>query len=160
MRERAARIKAIAWNKYRVKIMEGLCDGGVPQAWLGHYASTCLRTACALFGCERKEEGYEWLEKAFNAFPKWDSIPDGTEMEVGDPLIFGGVKVVKGKSFMIIPDGRKEPIINSFMFDDIRWLLYYSLTAPHGWEWFNPVRNEERFKEYIERARIMNEKNS
>ncbi len=150
--------KAVAWNKYRIKIMEGLSDEGVPQAWLGHYASTCLRTACALFGCGRKEEGYEWLEKTFEAFPKWDSIPDGTEMDVGDPLIFGGVKVVKGKSFIIIPDGRKEPIVNHYMFEDTHWLLHYSLTAPHGWEWFNPVRNEERFKEYIERAKKLDEK--
>lgn len=29
------------------------------------------------------------------------------------------------------------------------------MTAPRGWEWFNPVRNEERFKEYIERAKKM-----
>ena len=27
--------------------------------------------------------------------------------------------------------------------------------APRGWEWFNPVRNEDRFKEYIERAKKM-----
>ena len=33
--------------------------------------------------------------------------------------------------------------------------MYYGMTAPRGWEWFNPVRNEERFKEYIERAKKM-----
>ena len=31
--------------------------------------------------------------------------------------------------------------------------MYYGMTAPRGWEWFNSVRNEERFKEYIERAK-------
>ncbi len=154
----AAPEKAVAWNKYRIKLMEGLGDEGVPQAWLGHYASTCFRTACALFGCERKEEGYEWLEKAFEAFPKWDSIPDGAEMEVGDPLIYGGIKVVKGKSYILIPDGRKEPIVNDHMFKDSSWLIQYGLTAPHGWEWFNPVRNEDRFKKYIERAKKLIEK--
>ena len=37
--------------------------------------------------------------------------------------------------------------------------MYYGMTAPHGWEWFNPVRDEDRFKEYVERARKMTENN-
>ena len=36
--------------------------------------------------------------------------------------------------------------------------MFYGLTAPHGWEWFNSVRNEDRFKEYIERAKNMIDK--
>ena len=155
----AAQEKAVAWNKYRLKIMEGLGDGVVPDAWLGHYASTSFRTACALFGCGKKEEGYEWLEKAFEAYPKWDSIPDGTEMDVGDPLIYGGIKVVKGKGQIKLPDDAIEPITYDHLFEGTCDLMYYGMTAPHGWEWFNPVRNEDRFKEYIERAKKMVEKN-
>ncbi len=149
----AAPEKAVAWNKYRLKLLEGLDEGeNVPSAWLGLYASTSFRTACALFGVDKKEEGYEWLERAFEAFPKWDSIAEGAEMEVGDPLIYGGIKVVKGKSFVLLPDGRREPISYEYMFEDTSYLMYYGLTAKHGWEWFNSVRNEDRFKEYIERA--------
>ena len=151
----AAQEKAVAWNKYRLKIMEGLGEGLVPDAWLGHYASTSFRTACALFGCGKKEEGYEWLEKAFEAYPKWDSIPDGTEMEVGDPLIYGGIKVVKGKGQIKLPDDTIEPITYDHLFEGTCDLMYYGMTAPRGWEWFNPVRNEDRFKEYIERAKKM-----
>lgn len=151
----AAQEKAVAWNKYRLKIMEGLGEGDVPDAWLGHYASTSFRTACALFGCGKKEEGYEWLEKAFEAYPKWDSIPDGTEMDVGDPLIYGGIKVVKGKGQIKLPDDTIEPITYDHLFEGTCDLMYYGMTAPRGWEWFNPVRNEDRFKEYIERAKKM-----
>ena len=154
----AAQEKAVAWNKYRLKIMEGLGDGTVPVAWLGHYASTSFRTACALFGCGKKEEGYEWLEKAFEAYPKWDSIPDGTEMDVGDPLIYGGIKVIKGKGFIKLPDSTKEPLSYNHLFEGDCGLMYYGMTAPRGWEWFNPVRNEDRFKEYIERAKKMADK--
>jgi len=155
----AAQEKAVAWNKYRLHIMEGLGDGAVPEAWLGHYASTSFRTACALFGCGKKEEGYEWLEKAFEAYPKWDSIPDGTEMEVGDPLIYGGIKIIKGKSVITLPDGTKEAIAYDHLFEGDCSLMHYGMTAPRGWEWFNPVRDEEKFKEYIERAKIMMDKN-
>ena len=151
----AAQEKAVAWNKYRLKIMEGLGEGVVPDAWLGHYASTSFRTACALFGCGEKDEGYEWLEKAFEAYPKWDNIPDGTEMEVGDPLIYGGIKVVKGKALIKLPDGTIEPISYDHLFVGTCSLMYYGMTAPRGWEWFNSVRNEDRFKEYIERAKKM-----
>lgn len=149
----AAQEKAAAWNKYRVKIMEGLGDGVVPDAWLGHYASTCFRTACALFGCHKMDEGYEWLEKAFEAYPKWDNIPDGAEMEVGDPLIYGGIKVIKGKDLIKLPDGSLEPLDYDWLFDGDSKLMHYGMTAPRGWEWFNPVRDQARFKEYIERAK-------
>ncbi|MBR5780267.1 MAG: sigma-70 family RNA polymerase sigma factor [Clostridia bacterium] len=155
----AAPEKAVAWNKYRLKLLEGLGDGEVPDAWLGLYASTSFRTACALFGIGKKEEGYEWLEIAFEAFPKWESIAEGTEMEVGDPLIYGGVKVIKGISCVLLPDGRREPIFNEYMFEDTSYLMYYGLTAKHGWEWFNSVRDEERFKQYVKRAERLVGKN-
>lgn len=151
----AAQEKAVAWNKYRLKILEGLGDGTVPDAWLGHYASTCFRTACALFGCEKKDEGYMWLDKAFEAYPKWDNISEGTEMDVGDPLIYGGIKVVKGKDVIKLPDGTMEPISYENLFSGSCNLMYYGMTAPRGWEWFNSVRNEERFKQYIERAKAL-----
>ncbi len=147
--------RAVAWNKYSLRIMEGLGDGSVPDAWLGRYASTSFRTACALFGCGKKEEGYEWLERAFEAYPKWDSIPDGTEMDVGDPFIYGGIKVVKGRGLIKLPDDTIEPITYDYMFEGTCDLMHYGMTAPRGWEWFNSVRGEERFKAYIERARIM-----
>ncbi|MBO5649640.1 MAG: sigma-70 family RNA polymerase sigma factor [Clostridia bacterium] len=154
----AAQEKAVAWNKYRLHIMEGLGDGAVPEAWLGHYASTSFRTACALFGCGKKDEGYAWLEKAFEAYPKWDSIPDGTEMDVGDPLIYGGIKVVKGKGHIKLPDDTIEPIAYDHLFEGTCNLMYRGMTAPQGWEWFDSVRNEDRFKEYIERAQKMADK--
>ena len=150
--------KAIALNKYRMKTMETLGDGTVPEAWLVDYASTSFRTSCALFGVGKKEEGYEFLDKAFEAYQKWHNIPDGAEMETGNPLIYGGVKVVKGKAYVKLPDGKKEPLYYENMFRGNCDLMYDGMTAPHGWEWFNSVRNEERFKEYVERAKKMAEK--
>lgn len=154
----AAQEKAVAWNKQRIKTLESLGDGTVPDAWLGFYASTIFRTACALFGCRKFEEGYEWLERAFEVYPKWDEIPNGTEMNVGDPLIFGGIKVVKGKGLIKLPDGTMEPIYHNHMFEGSCDLMYSGMTAPRGWEWFNPVRKEERFKAYIDRAKALADK--
>ena len=149
----AAPEKAAAWNKYRMQVMEGLGENGeIPMAWMGLYSSTCFRAACALFGCGQKEEGYEYLERAFKLFPKWDSISEGEEMDVGNALIYGGIKVIKGKGVIKLPDGTKEPISYDHLFDVHISFMHHGMTALYGWEWFNPVRDEERFKQYVERA--------
>ena len=111
-----------------------------------------------MLGCGKKEEGYELLEKAFEIYTKWDSIPNGTEMDVGDPLIYGDIKVIKGKSLIKLPDDTIEPISYEHLFNETCSLMYYGLTAPYGWEWFDSVRNEDCFKEYIERAKNMIDK--
>lgn len=148
--------KAVAWNKYRMQIMEGLSsDGSIPDAWKGHYYSTCFRTACALFGSGERTEGYKYLERAFELYPEWRKIKEGEEMDVGNELIYGDIKVVKDKHYIVLPDGRKEPIYHSYLFDCDDELLVYGMTAESGWEWFDSVRDEELFKEYIDRARKM-----
>ena len=138
--------------------MEGLgTDGEVPRAWWGFYASTCFRAACALFGSGNRDEGYEYLERVFELFERWEAIPEGEELEVGDPLIYGDIKIIKGKSVIKLPDGTLEPQMYDWLFEDQCRLVYYGLTATGGWEWFNPVRNEDKYKEYIERARKLME---
>lgn len=150
--------KAIAWNKYRMSICESLGEKqSIPRAWLGHYASTCFRTACALFGCGSNEEGYEFLDRSFELYPKWDKISNDELLEVGNEQIYGGVKVVKGKGLIELPDGTREPLQYNWLFEDTVGLMYYGMTATQGWEWFNGVRNEERFKAAIERARKLME---
>ncbi len=153
--------KAAEWGKYHIRIVEFLAEGGeIPRAWLGRYWRAHFATACALFGCdteESKAEGYQHLERAFELYPKWAEIPDGEALEVGNELIFGGIKLIKGKGFIELPDGTREPIDYSYLFHPSAKQMYYGMTATHGWEWFNPVREEERFKEYIERAKILME---
>jgi hypothetical protein len=154
----AAPEKAVAWNKYRLSVMEGLnSDNTIPNAWLGLYASTTFRLACALFGCGKNDEGYECLEKAFEIYPRWSAIADGTELDVGDPLIYGDIKLVKGRSLIKLPDGTNESMSYDSIFHCSKDLMYYGMTAAQGWEWFDPVRNEERFKLFVEKAKKLAE---
>lgn len=126
-----------------------------PAGWLGLYAATCFRTACALFGCGRKEEGYICLERAFELFRQWADIPDGTEMEAGKAFVFGGVRLVKGKGVLLLPDGSREPFEECSLYGTRIDLPYYGMTAPSGWEWFDSVRGEERFRAFVERAKAL-----
>ena len=145
--------KAVAWTKYRMQTVEGFGENGeIPRAWFGFYSVTCFRTACALFGCGINEEGYEYLERTFDLFKKWDSIPDGEAIEVGNDLIYGGIKVIKGKGIIRLPDGRTEVNYGDDLFSDDISLVHYGLTAAYGWKWFNGVRKEERFLKYVDRA--------
>lgn len=159
----AAPEKAAEWGKYHIRMVEFLAEGGeIPRAWLGRYWRAHFAAACALFGCdtpETKEEGYCYLERAFELYPKWAEIPDGEALEVGNELIYGGIKLIKGKGVIELPDGTREPLDYDYLFHLTADNMYYGMTAPRGWEWFNPVREEERFKAYIERAKKLMENN-
>lgn len=152
-------VRASEIGKYHIRIVEFLAEGGdIPRAWLGRYWRAHFYTACTLFGAGKKEEGYEYLEKAFSLYHAWNDIPDGEALEVGNEHIFGGIKVIKGKGLILLPDGRTEPYDHDYILHPSAGNMYYGMTAPRGWEWFNSVRNEERFKEYIAKARELTEK--
>ncbi len=159
----AAPQKAAEWGKYHIRIVEFLAEGGeIPRAWLGRYWRAHFSTACALFGCESEEtkaEGYWYLERAFELYPKWEEIPDGEALEVGNEHIYGGIKLIKREGVIELPDGTREPLDYYYLFHPKAEHMYYGMTAPRGWEWFNPVRDEEKFKEYIERAKKLMDEN-
>ncbi len=148
--------KGVAWNKYKLKVVEGLYfDGTVPQAWLGLYAATQLRTGCALCGLGKGEEAKPYLEKSLQSFLKWEEIENGTPMEVGDPLIYGGIKLIKGDDLLLLPDGKYDRVKRdySYLFGGGIGILAYAVTSDRGWEWFDGVRNEAWFKDFVQRVK-------
>ncbi len=158
----AAPEKSVAWHEYRIRMVEFLAEGGeIPQAWCGVYAYLHFAAACSSFGCGRNEAGYAYIEKTFELYPKWFSIPDQTPMEVGNFWVFGGMKIIKNGFEVVFPDGEKQTIRNyCYMFHDDMWgykWMYHGMTAASGWEWFDGVREEDRFREYVERARVLAE---
>ncbi len=141
--------------KERIRILEFFGENGeVPTAWQGYYAELHFRVACGLFGCGSRDEGYNYLDKAFELYRRWFDVPMGAELEFGKKIIFGGVKTVKGKDIILLPDGTEEPLLGegSRMTVQDNELLYNCMTYPYGWEWLDPVRDDEKFKEYVEKA--------
>ena len=158
--------RGVAWAKYRIKMIENMLtdeQGEIAPAWLGLYADMHFMAACTMFGCKKpelREEAYAHLERAFELAPRWFEIEEGSLLDVGDREVYGGIKIEKGEQGTFhLPDGTRECY-------DGAWIMnittpdryYYALTAKRGWEWFNSVREEERYKEFIARAREMMEK--
>ena len=124
----------------------------MPDAWVGVYAWFCLVRAAAHFGKKEFEEGYNHLELALTYFEKWDTFKEGDLLDIGNEFVFGGCKFVRGKCCLLYPDGSREPVAYENTIDIDADMPYYVLSARRGWEWFNKVRDEDRFKEYLQRA--------
>ncbi|MBE6642659.1 MAG: RNA polymerase sigma factor [Ruminococcaceae bacterium] len=157
----AAPKKALEWGRHSLKMIELLGEGGeVPKAWLGRYGEMFFRTACFIFGNKDadKDEGYSYLEKAFEIYLEWAEIPAGTPLDVGNADIYGGIKYLKDRSQILLPDGRIEAIEYGGILEYNARFIYTALTAKSGWEWFNSVRNEDRFKAFTEKVKLYRDK--
>ncbi len=149
--------RSVGIQGFKMNLMKLLGGGEVPPAWYGTYGWSALVQAAALFGNGEKEAGYAALEETLIYLDKWLSLEDGAELSMGDEIVLGGAKHVKGKGYFIYPDGKREDAdyaITELSAD----FMYYCLCVTSGWEWFNSVRNEDRFKEYIDRARDLVDK--
>ncbi len=159
-RSRCTPEQAAAWWKHRTALIESFGeDGEIPEGWLGTYADSLLIVALASFGCGKTEEGYALLERVFELYPKWLAIPKGRELALDDGHIFGGIKLIKGEKMFRLPNDEKEwGVLNSMLFTlpNAR-RLHEALTKESGWEWFDSVRNEERFQAFVIRAKEIEE---
>jgi len=126
---------------------------GLPEqnGWLGQYAYTHQKLADCLFSQGQKEEAYTALEKALALFARWSAIPPGTLLEVGNPHLFGGLKVIK-HNFIIrlaLEDGSQREC----------GLLQVMNNCPPAamdnnphWAGFYAVRGEKRYQSLLEQA--------
>jgi len=148
--------RGLRWHRFRIQFLEFLTeDITSPNAWLGAYAHLHLYAAHAAFGCGKKEEGYGYLEKALELFPKWSDISD-VLLAAGPETLFGNLQVYKTQ-WMLQAGGIREYCTEMLCFPDSRKKLYLTLSDRHGWPYFNAVREEERFGEILTQAeQIMN----
>ena len=152
--------RSISINGFNVDLVGLLGENGeIPPAWYGIYTYRALVKAAALFGDGQKEDGYAALELAVSHCEKSANFKVGDLLDTGNSELFGGAKLIWGKELIQLPDGSKEPISYGWELEYGARSAYYAMTTPRGWEWFNPVRNEERFKEYVERVRKTVDKN-
>jgi transcriptional regulator with XRE-family HTH domain len=127
--------QSIKCQKVGLKIIEVIfgdkCDGILH---VRSYIKT--RLAAALFGNGEKDEGYKVLEEAVNDWLKWFDIPEDKVLSL-DSNIFETWQEVKSFPFAYPPEH-----------------VYPMFNKVDGWEWFNPVRDEERYKALKEKIHV------
>ncbi len=152
--------RSLAVQQRRLDLIDFLSCGETVNGWLPYRALATLRVAAALFGMGRNEEGYEEMERAATLFEQWFAIPEGTELGLGDEVLLGKITVKRGVwMFVYLPDGTKHRY-GKGTFRLVPDQLYHLLTVPSGWEWFDSVRNEDRFQKVVERAKKLMEANT
>jgi len=151
----------IPWCKNQIRLMEFLGGGnGVPEVWLGRYASCELDLSRMLFRLGENEEAYAWLDRAFAHYEEWCAIPEGTLLDTGDSDLFGGIKGVHGMSDahswdIVLPDGSCEYFQEAYAYILPEKTDLYHMTV--HWRGTEKVRETERFQPYIARAKALAE---
>ena len=86
-------------------------------------------------------------------YEKWKNFETTGELDTGDEAVFGGIRLIKGKECIILPNGQKSPIEYGYRIDGGCNAPHYALSADYGWEWFNYLRNHESYYSYIDKCK-------
>ena len=155
--------RTVAWERHKMRLLEqfdvdGGHENGIPEAWCGCYAEFSLKAAGALIGSGKLDEGFSQLERTFALYERWNRIPAGKLMTVGNPDVFGEVSVNKSDTDYIVnitfADGHTVWTPYLWLFWQLKGDI---LTALTQWPWFDGVKDDPRYAEALARARAMAE---
>jgi len=111
-----------------LKIIDTLRDTDKEvDAWIEDRIFAYLRLAGGCFGCGKNDEGYEALEKCVSLCEAYAKLPEDFVLSFNSPILDMICMPVDTKYF-------------------IKETIYHALTNADGWEWFNCVRGEEKYK--------------
>lgn len=139
--------------RFNMEMMENFGNGTVPDAWICAYAWTALVRSAAHFGNGEIEDGFKYLDASFEYYERWKQFNTGNELDTGNSAIFGGIKLIKGKESLALPNGEKAPVEYGYRIDAKCDAPYYALSADYGWEWFNYLRNHKSYYSYVDKAK-------
>ena len=151
--------KALEWNKMYIQFLGTASGVGdtqiIPDGWLPEYAYAYMRLSAAFFAVGEKDSGYEYIEKAISFAKQYQSIPNGQSIDLGNNTFYGDTKAMKNNYHIVLPN--EKTLLHflgiAFSTPNIAQLM----EAKSGWEWFDSVRNEERFLALLEEAKSIAE---
>ncbi len=146
---------------------------GVPDLWYYTRLHAGFRLSCQLAFSGREEEALTALEDATALYEAFWSLPDGSELTYRSPTLYRLTGTVHKKRYS---DGQARRVTGThpdtpppfrqlspryMTYEDNRapaelfffFREYLPLTAPTGWEWFDPIRNHPRFLACLERMK-------
>lgn len=121
-------------SKTILRIIDVLSDpSNEKDGWITERIFTNVRLAGGSFGCGEIEEGYAALDRCASLCRVYSEIPKGTELTFNTSVL--DIVSVEARGAEAIQDMVIDP-----------------LTIESGWEWFNGVRGEDRFKEIVSKV--------
>ena len=113
-----------------LRIIDLLRDPSTDEdAWIADRMFAYVRLAAGCFGCGECEAGYEALDRCVGLCEVYSHIPKGSQLNFNSSVL---------DELERNCDGARE-------IKDIIFLL----TCEDGWEWFDCVRDEERYKQIV-----------
>ncbi len=107
------------------------------DAWLYQRAFSHLRLAAGAFGMGDRDTGYAALDKAVELHLTYAGLPKDTHLTYNHPAL----------DLIDLCVGDNAPSASSAILE-----LHRCLTEPEGWEWFDAVREEERYRALVARV--------
>ena len=132
-------------------------DGSV-DIFVGDRVEIGIRRACYLASTGDPEGAFAVLEDTVSLLEKAMSLPEGTMLSCKS-ICLEDERFEVRHAIWHEKDNRRPylHVIRGKGTDDLVYTLgfrfpLYALTAPQGWEWFDPIRNDPRFAAYVERV--------
>ena len=135
------------------------CGKGV-DCWAESRMEIGVRRACYLASMGRTEEAFVTLEDAVSLLEKAMKITGRVELETSR---FTPTLKWTAEESWYNPNAQPGPLergifINSsggYCFNVYPSIYLGMLTAEHGWEWFDPIRNDPRYQSCVERVKAL-----
>lgn len=144
---------SVAWNKMYLNILDGITQNTIPDGWIPEYAMQYIRLSAAYFGLGDKETGYLYLEKTLGLHKRWHKIPEKAPLDLGNQLCFGETKLLKNDWHIQLPNCEKRLLLHGIKYKLAP--LASIMEEENGWEWFDSVRNEERWTTILSEAKSL-----
>lgn len=127
----------IEGQKVILSIMDILRDPTAEtDAWLCDRAFAWMRLAAGCFGAGEIEDGFTALETSLSLYRTFLTLPDDTVLAYNSPVL----------------DSLRVTVSAWYKQNQGEELARY-LLDPRGWEWFNCVRETERYKTLVDSVR-------
>lgn len=138
------------------------CGKGVDY-WAETKISIGIRRACYFSAMGKTEEAFTVLEDVISLLEEVMKITDKIELETS--RFTPTIKWTAEESWYN-PNAQPGPLERNIYIESSNYWCHcvypseylYMLTAAQGWEWFDPIRNEPRYKDYVERVAKLVEK--
>ncbi len=145
--------KAAAMYRTQLEMILQFGGGTLADGWICQYMAGALRLAEALFAGGKTDEGFRLLEVCVALRERWMTIPEETLLDLGNPMLFGDVRWIKGRFLLQYSNGQKGALYPCPAF--CCYDVYKVLTAAEGWEGFDSVREDPRFSAILQKAEAL-----